>query len=65
MLIDEICADIDRRLQGAKITFALVLWVPGQADNPKSVALSAPPASQAEAAKALRTVADAAEGARS
>lgn len=58
---DEICAYAERRLKGSNLTFALVLWVKGDEENPESVALCAPPADQAAAIAALRTTADAAE----
>jgi hypothetical protein len=61
--LDDICAYADRKLKGSTLTFALVVWVKGQADNPKSVALSSPPESQADATMALRTTADAQDAA--
>ena len=56
-ILDDICAYADRKLQGGTLTFALVCWVRGEAAIPSSVALWTPPASQAEAAVALRTAA--------
>jgi hypothetical protein len=55
---DAICADIQRRLEGSGLAFALVLWVPGQADRVESVSLSAHPIHTDEATTALRCVAD-------
>ena len=55
---DQICAEIQRRLEGAGLAFALVLWVPGQADRIESVSMSAHPVHQDEATNALRCVAD-------
>jgi hypothetical protein len=62
-VLDDICAYADRKLEGSKLTFALVVWVKGEAGNPKSVALSSPPPSQRDAVTALRTTADAQEAA--
>jgi len=59
--VDDICAYADARLNGSGLTFALVLWKPGQAGEPKSVGLAAPPQRQAEAPLALRTTADCAD----
>ena len=55
---DQICAEIQRRLEGSGLAFALVLWVPGQADRVESVSMSAHPVHQDEATTALRCVAD-------
>lgn len=54
--LDRICAYAERQLEGTGLTFAVVAWLTGRADDPKAVALSSPPSSQVEAASALATV---------
>jgi hypothetical protein len=59
--LDDICAYAERKLAGTTLTFALVCWVKGEEADPKSVALSAPPAFQKAAHAALRTTVAAAD----
>lgn len=57
--VDDICAFAARRLIDTPLTFAVVVWVAGQASAPEAVALTADPANAAEATTALRCAADA------
>lgn len=55
---DQICAFAAEKLKASDtLTFALVIWVRGQADRPASVSLSTPPEDLGEACTALVTTA--------
>lgn len=53
--LDRICVYAEDQIEGTGLTFAVVAWLTGRADDPKAVAMSSPPGSQADAPVALAT----------
>lgn len=53
-IINEICADVEDRLEGIA-SFALVVWLDGRPEDPKAVCVAGPPGCQSQIAVALAT----------
>lgn len=54
--VDEICADIEDRLEGTGARFALVIWLDGRPRDPKALCVASPPDSRGDLLAALETV---------
>lgn len=61
-VIDALCDQIADALDGSGLTFALVIWKPGRADNAEAVAVQTPTKDRHEAPFACRVAAECLRG---
>lgn len=57
-VVNEICAEIEERLEAAGVHFALVIWMRGRPEDPKAICVAAPPDARQEMIRALQTAPD-------
>jgi hypothetical protein len=57
-VVNEICADIEERLEAAGVHFALVIWMKGRPEDPKALCVASPPDARPEMVRALRAAPD-------
>jgi hypothetical protein len=55
-VVDEICADIEDRLEGTSAKFVLVIWLDNRPTDPKAICVASPPDARKDMLAALATV---------
>lgn len=55
-VIDDICGDIEDRLEGTGAQFVLVVWLDGRPRDPKALCVASPAQSRPDMLAALETV---------
>jgi len=54
-IVDEICAQVEDRLEGTGCHFALVIWMHGRPEDSKAICVASPPDARPEMVRALLT----------
>lgn len=57
-VVDELCAEIEDRLEGTGTKFALVIWLDNRPSDPKALCVAYPPDCRKDMLTALATVPD-------